>query len=417
MKKFNIENILKLYAVTPEHQDVVSLVSQVLGHGITCVQYRAKQNASSEIARELLNLCHNHNIPLLINDDIYLAQEIHADGVHIGQNDVSCSYARKLLGPNVMIGVSVQTLHQAVQAEKDGADYLGVGSVFSTSTKQDALKVPFSTLHSITTSTHIPSVAIGGIHENNIIKLSHSGCAGIALVSALFSTKNPADSAEKIAELIKKVEWDAKPYGAYIIDFDGTLFDSMNIWKDLAIDYLASFGRQAKPDLRDKLINWGLRDGISFLQKEYKLNCSFEEALQRFSELLSQKYLACHLKKGVQAFANYIRRNNIHSCIATAGDSSALHNILQQNNLLESFDPIYSTSDIGLDKTSPKFFYRILEILGASLQRSVVFEDAPFALKSAKQAGLRAIQMYDEFWSDYKDVEFDLKLHSFLDIF
>ena len=147
---------------------------------------------------ELKTLAEKYSVPFVVNDDVLLAKEIDADGVHIGQDDMTASEARKILGSDKIIGVSVQTVSQALLAEKQGADYLGVGAVFPTGSKLDAVEVPHEVLREICESVKIPVVAIGGITQENVNLLSDSKISGIAVISAIFAQADIQNAARNL---------------------------------------------------------------------------------------------------------------------------------------------------------------------------------------------------------------------------
>lgn len=186
-----------LYAVTDRawigKQNLYEQVESALKGGATCVQLREK-NLDEELfleeAIKIKSLCKKYGIPFLVNDNIDIAIKCEADGVHVGQEDTAVSKVRKLVGDKMIIGVSVQNINEALESIKNGADYLGVGAMFSTSTKLDANVIPFENLKSVCNAVNIPVVAIGGIGKNNIMKLAGSGADGVALVSAIFGAKN-----------------------------------------------------------------------------------------------------------------------------------------------------------------------------------------------------------------------------------
>lgn len=185
---------LKLYAVTDRRwlgtQTLYEQVKKALKGGATLVQLREKELDEESFAREgmeLLELCHRFHVPLIINDNVGLAEKINADGVHIGQSDMGILKARQILGKNKIIGVTAKTVEQAKAAQTCGADYLGSGAVFGSSTKTDAKPMELSLLQEICGSVKIPVVAIGGINSENILRLKGSGIAGAAIVSGIFS--------------------------------------------------------------------------------------------------------------------------------------------------------------------------------------------------------------------------------------
>ena len=205
--KCSKENLL-LYAVTDRHwlngRTLYEVVKESLDGGVTLVQLREKQlddETFLEEAKELQKLCKEYDVPFVINDNVDIAIQINADGVHVGQSDMEAGDVRAKLGPDKIIGVSAQTVEQAVLAEKHGADYLGVGAVFPTGSKDDALEVSHETLKAICEAVSIPVIAIGGITVDNTPELKGSGICGIAVISAIYAAKD----IKKATENLKKV--------------------------------------------------------------------------------------------------------------------------------------------------------------------------------------------------------------------
>lgn len=204
-----IRDALKLYAITDRSwlrgRRFEKVLQEALSAGgITCVQLREKHAAPEEkeaLAREAQTLCAQAGIPLLIDDDVELALRIGVDGVHIGQDDVPCAEARRALGDQAIIGVTAKTLEQARKAEAEGADYLGVGAVFPTSTKQDTWTIDHEVLRQICAAVSIPVVAIGGITADNARELAGTGIAGIAVVSAIFAQDDLAGAVKRLSKV------------------------------------------------------------------------------------------------------------------------------------------------------------------------------------------------------------------------
>ena len=201
-----------LYAVTDRswlgEQTLAMQVEETLIGGTTFVQLREKNLDYAlflEEAKEMKALCGKYHVPFVINDNVEIAIESDADGVHIGQSDKKISDVRAALGEDKIIGVSAQTVEQAILAQQEGADYLGVGAVFSTSTKIDADSVSFQTLKSICEAVNIPVIAIGGINENNILELSGTGIDGVAIISALFAKSDIISATKTLCTLSKNV--------------------------------------------------------------------------------------------------------------------------------------------------------------------------------------------------------------------
>jgi len=193
-----------LYLVTDRDvlngRDLVSSVEEAILGGVTLIQLREKNISSLEfynIALKIKYLTDKYSIPLIINDRVDVAIAIDAAGVHLGQSDFPCEVARKIMGKNKLIGISVGNLKEAKLAEKQGADYIGVGAVFVTGTKLDAIAVSINTLEDIKRNIKIPVVAIGGINEKNYCKLKDTGIDGIAVISAILGKENIKEAAEK----------------------------------------------------------------------------------------------------------------------------------------------------------------------------------------------------------------------------
>ena len=183
-----------LYAVTDRawtgKQSLLEQVEAALRGGATCVQLREKTLSDEAFLAEALEvsqLCRRYGVPLFINDSVEVAIQCHADGIHVGQEDMAAAQVRRRVGDDMMIGVSVHSVAEALDAVRDGADCLGVGAMFSTSTKADADVLPPGTLRAICDAVDIPVVAIGGVTKHNIAQLAGSGVDGVALVSAIFS--------------------------------------------------------------------------------------------------------------------------------------------------------------------------------------------------------------------------------------
>lgn len=198
-----------LYAVTDRHwtgeKSLLQQTEEAIKGGATFVQIREKNLEEEKFQEEavlLKNLCGKYKIPFVVNDNVQLAEKIDADGVHIGQDDMNVQEARKILGKDKIIGVSAQTVEEAVLAEAQGADYLGVGAVFPTGSKDDAVEVPLETLKKICAAVKIPVVAIGGISKDNIFELKNSGICGISVISAIFGQKDIISAAKDLKQRV-----------------------------------------------------------------------------------------------------------------------------------------------------------------------------------------------------------------------
>lgn len=200
----------KLYLVTDRtnktDEEFLNIIEEAIKGGVTVVQIREKDADTLEfynISNKVKEICSKYNVPLIINDRIDIALAIDADGVHIGQSDMPIKIARKLIGNDKILGISAHNIQEAKEAEENGADYLGVGAIFSTSTKKDANDVSIDTLKEISSNVDIPTVAIGGINLDNVEKLKDTNISGISVVSAIMNAENPKIASEKLLRKIK----------------------------------------------------------------------------------------------------------------------------------------------------------------------------------------------------------------------
>lgn len=205
-----IRRAMQLYLVTDQTWVITSLyedVEKALEGGVTCVQIREK-NLSQDIyiqeAKSLKKLCKKYHVPFIVNDNVDVALMMGADGVHVGQSDACAHDVRVRIGNDKILGVSVQNVEQAIKAQSDGADYLGVGAMFSTTTKLDAQTVSHEELKKICETVTIPVVAIGGINEQNLVKLSDSHVDGIAVVSAILASSHITKTTQKLLQTVQE---------------------------------------------------------------------------------------------------------------------------------------------------------------------------------------------------------------------
>ena len=207
---FDIKKAMCLYAVTDrawtERQTLIEQVEDAIKGGVTCVQLREKDMPDDEFLKEALTIkeiCKKYGVPFIINDNVEIAVKSGADGIHVGQSDMQAKNVRKLIGDEMILGVSAQTVGQAIEAQNAGADYLGVGAVFHTDTKTDADDVSHETLKEICNAVNIPVVAIGGINKDNIMELKGTDIDGVALVSAIFAAEDIEEECKELCALSK----------------------------------------------------------------------------------------------------------------------------------------------------------------------------------------------------------------------
>ena len=204
--------MMRLYAVTDRSwlrgQTLFEQVEQALAGGATLVQLREKELDEDTFMREAVDmakLCHRYGVPLLINDNVEIARRSGADGVHVGQDDMEAASVRSILGSDMIVGVTAKTVEQALRAQEAGADYLGSGAVFGSSTKLNAKPMTKDLLKSICNAVSIPVVAIGGINRNNILELADTDIDGVAVVSGIFAATDIEAECRHLRSIVQQI--------------------------------------------------------------------------------------------------------------------------------------------------------------------------------------------------------------------
>ncbi len=209
------KNQLELYAITDrswlkKDQSIYDIVEQAIAGGATMIQVREKNLSKRDFIKEVCNikpLCYRNNIPLIVNDDLSIAIESNADGIHLGQLDLKKYLIESSIPKSMILGISAQNLEQAIEAKNIGAHYLGVGAIFPTSSKDDAQNLNISILKEITKNVDIPVVAIGGINEDNIPLLSNTNINGVSIISAIFAKDDVKTAAENLKKIIRRTSF------------------------------------------------------------------------------------------------------------------------------------------------------------------------------------------------------------------
>lgn len=393
---------LTLYAVTDRawtgRLSFLEQIEAALKGGATSIQLREKDLPDDKFLEEALlvkKLCQKYNVLFYINDNVEVAVKCGADGIHIGQHDMPVKEARRLIGPDMILGVSAQTVEQAVKAQKDGADYLGVGAVFPTGTKKDADDVSLSTLRDICLAVDIPVVAIGGISKNNILQLKNTGIYGAAVVSAIFAQTNIEESTRELLKLAEKISM--PDFDGTIFDVDGTVLDSMPYWSNIDSFYLEKLGVQTDEDLTPVFFTKTLEESCAFLREHFSLPQSAEQIRKIVIDCINNFYAKeIPLKKEIVPYLEKLKRQNIPMVIATAGDKECVKLAFKRLGILDYFSCILTTADVGSGKESPEIFYEAAKKIGTKIEKTIVFEDSLHAIKTAKKAGFIIAGIYDE---------------------
>ena len=392
-KKMQKEDLL-LYAVTDRHwlngETLYSQVEKTLEGGTTFVQLREKELDEAhflEEAKKIKELCDRYHVPFVINDNVDIALEIDADGVHVGQSDMEAGDVRAKLGPDKIIGVSAQTVGQALLAQERGADYLGVGAVFHTDSKADAADISHETLKAITEAVDIPVIAIGGISKENVSELSGTGICGIAVISAILQKRYKKRNEE--TEKINRGNGGSMIKGA-IFDVDGTLLDSMGIWKDVGVRYLNSIGIEAEPDLGNILFTMSIQEGAQYVKEHYHLSQETDEIEQNVLDIISDYYKeTAPLKSGAVELLEKLRNSNIPMTIASSNNKKEIEMAFERLEIAKYFDRIFTCEEAGAGKTKPDIYLQAAEYLGTRPEETLVFEDVIHAVRTAKRQDSR----------------------------
>lgn len=410
---------LLLYAVTDRawlgKETLRSQVEMALKGGVTFVQLREKELETVkffEEAKELKGICEKYHVPFVINDNVDIAIAVDADGVHVGQRDMEAGNVRELIGKDKILGVSAQTVEQALLAEREGADYLGVGAVFHTGSKADADDVSYETLKAICQAVSIPVIAIGGINRDNIMELSGSGICGIAVISAVFAQPDIAKASAELRELTEKVV--KKTTGA-IFDLDGTILDSMMIWDNAGEMFLNSIGIKAESGLGKIMFSMSMTKGAGFLKDRYDLGLTVEEIVAGINCTIEDFYYnQVQLKDGAEQLLRNMKQAGIKMTAATSSDRQIVVGALKRLRVLNCFEKIFTCTEIGAGKEKPDIYLAAAEYMGILPKDTWVFEDALHAIRTAKSAGFRTVGIYDasslENWEEMKvisDISFE----------
>lgn len=414
MDRQELRDSLLLYAVTDRHwlggRTLAEVVRESLEGGVSFLQLREKDLDDGhfyEEAVELQTMAREYGVPFVVNDNVDIALRMDADGVHVGQSDMEAGDVRALLGPDRILGVSAQTVEQAVLAEQRGADYLGVGAVFPTGSKDDAEDVSFETLKAICEAVSIPVVAIGGITVDNTPQLAGSGICGIAVISAIYAQKDIKAASSQLKEVISAVvrgeaqaagQENAMPHKikGVIFDVDGVVLDSMGMWMNLAEDFVRRLGADPEENLTSIVFSMSMEQGAEYIRERYALDMTAEELRDGISDMIRDFYFnEVKTKPGAEELMKAFRAAGIKMTAATASPHEHIERALERNGLLGYIDEIFTCAEIGSSKHDPDIYFAAASHLGTKPEETLVFEDSLYALRTAADAGFHAVGVFD----------------------
>ncbi len=402
----DLKSSLLLYAVTDRYwlngRKLKDDVEKAILGGATMIQLREKNLSIDEFVKEALEIkevCKKYDIPLIINDSLEVFLKVDADGIHVGQNDLPANIVREKIGPNKILGVSAETVDEAILAEKMGADYLGVGTIFSTSTKLDAINVSKEELARICYNVNIPVVAIGGITLDNIKELKNTMISGISVVSAIFKEKDITLATNNLLKEVNKLFFNPNNYKLFIVDYDGTLLNSLPMWDDIASRYVKSKNIEPEKDL-DKIVKLQTNDETAvYLSKKYFNNIDPKKLIIDIDSFIEKEYLNIKINKGAKELLNNIKDKG-KVVLFSATSKSLIEKSLKINNINDIFMNLYTSTNFNYTKTDGTGFLKVLENEGYKLEDTIVIEDATHAILGAKSKGFNVLSI-----ATYKNIK------------
>jgi thiamine-phosphate diphosphorylase len=399
---------LLLYAVSDRtwlnNDTLYEAVEKALKGGITLLQLREKdldEESFIKEAIEIKKLTSLYNVPLIINDNVNVMLKSNADGIHIGQDDGDELKIRELIGPDKILGISIQNTDQLTPSVLENADYIGVGAIFNTSTKLDAQSVSLESLKDIVKKSKLPTCAIGGINLSNMDSLKYSGINGVALVSAIFDNED-IEASTKILKQKSKSLFFKNNVSHMIFDLDGTLLDSMGIWDDLSSKYLKSLGINDTSNIDNIVKSLSITNAASYMKEKYQLDKSIDEIIIGINNLIIEFYRdSVCLKDGVKEFIKKQYGDGIVLSIATATDKEITKLALTHNNILQYFSLIKTERDVKQSKAyGSKVYDSILDELNISKSDTLVFEDSMHCVKTLRENSYYIVGVKDEYCTE-----------------
>ena len=395
-----------IYLVTDQSlmstDTLIEAAEQAILGGCTLIQLREKELSSLDfykIAVELRNLTNEYDIPLIINDRIDIALAVGADGVHIGQSDIPAAVARKIIGDNMVLGVSAGSVEEALQAVADGADCLGIGAMFPTGTKEDAEIVTMEELCRIREAVSIPIVVIGGINKTNAADFKAAGVDGLAVVSAIISQPNITAATKELKQI-----FDDSGFKGAIFDLDGTVLDSMDVWERIDITFLEKRGFTVPEDYIAKISSMSFAESAVYTAKLFELKEKPEDIIEEWNSMAIDEYShRVKMKPHALEYLQKLKASGIKLGVATGLPKVLYEPVLKNNEIYDLFNSITSSDEVNRSKAFPDVFILAAKKLGLAPSECIVFEDIPEGVRSAKQAGMTVYGVYDKYSENFRE--------------
>jgi thiamine-phosphate diphosphorylase len=388
-----------IYYVTDEellhpNYDLYKSVEDAIIGGATMIQLREKNITTRDFiekAKKIKDICSKYEVPLIINDRVDVALAIDADGVHLGQDDMDISFARKILGQGKIIGISASNLQEAQIAEKGGADYIGVGAMYSTNTKIDADMTTMEELKIIRKEVKIPIVVIGGINQKTIPDFKDTDIDGLAIVSAIASSDNQVETTKSL----KKQFYANNKVKGVILDIDLTMLETEELWDRVLDKIMGKYEFSCNEEDINFIWNNSFEVVSKYLSDKFNLNITEDNLLQDIHNFSIEEYASSNikLKKGLDKFLKSMRDENIKLAVCTSLSEKQYTAVLKNTGLIDKIGFVFSATDEGFDKGD----YRVYEIVSSKLgihpRNIIAFDDELRAIRAAKRAGMRTSLM------------------------
>lgn len=398
-----------LYLVTDRQlmscDSLTEAVEQAILGGCTMIQLREKELSSLEFYNQAVavkQVTDKYHIPLIINDRIDIAMAVQATGVHIGQHDLPAAAVRKVIGENMLLGVSASSIAEAIQAQQDGADYLGVGAMFPTGTKTDADSVSMEELQKIRAAVSLPIVVIGGINKGNAGRFKPMGIDGLAVVSAIIAQSDIKAAAAELKDLFcgKEKKMD---FNAAIFDLDGTILDSMDVWEHIDIQFLKKRNLPVPENYVTEICARSFEEAAQYTIDLFGLQETVEGIIEEWNNMAVEEY-SNHVGLLPHALDYLLRlkEHGIKLAVATGLPEKLYMPCLKNNSILELFDALCSTDEVQRGKEYSDVFELAARKLGVAPEHCIVFDDVLPAIKSAKAARMLAGGIYDKYSADQR---------------
>ena len=398
-----------LYLVTDRQlmscDSLTEAVEQAILGGCTMIQLREKELPSLEFYNQAVavkQVTERYHIPLIINDRIDIAMAVQATGVHIGQHDLPAAAVRKVIGENMLLGVSASSIAEAIQAQQDGADYLGVGAMFPTGTKTDADSVSMEELQKIRAAVSLPIVVIGGINKGNAGRFKPMGIDGLAVVSAIIAQSDIKAAAAELKDLFcgKEKKMD---FNAAIFDLDGTILDSMDVWEHIDIQFLKKRNLPVPENYVTEICARSFEEAAQYTIDLFGLQETVEGIIEEWNNMAVEEY-SNHVGLLPHALDYLLRlkEHGIKLAVATGLPEKLYMPCLKNNSILELFDALCSTDEVQRGKEYSDVFELAARKLGVAPEHCIVFDDVLPAIKSAKAARMLAGGIYDKYSADQR---------------